>query len=118
MYKLFLNICQYFDISPADLAGSHRAKELIIPRQIFAHIARKKYGNPKRYPHYSLKAIGRMINKDHATVLHSDRMISYDYEKHSVVYCHRSDTYIDIRKAVDEIEGMECGSNAWEKLHV
>lgn len=68
-------ICEYFNILPSQLFTNRRYRELIYPRQIFQYVA-------ATHKMSTLTIIGRMHRKDHATVLHSQKLIarlmSYD----------------------------------------
>lgn len=60
-------ICVAYDISPDDLLGSGRTYQVTKPRKHF-------YWSVSRYfPSISLSQVGRLLNKDHSTVLHGKR---------------------------------------------
>ena len=67
-------IKDYFKITDQDLDLKTRARDIVEKRQIAHYFA-------KCYTTRSLATIGRMIgNKDHATVLHSCKVVSNYYE--------------------------------------
>jgi chromosomal replication initiator protein len=61
-------VAEYYDISLGDLLSSRRAREISRPRQVAMYLA-------KALTKHSLPAIGRMLERDHTTVLHGCRQI-------------------------------------------
>lgn len=57
-------VCAYYDVKIADLKGTRRSKEIIIPRQVAMYLSRKLTG--ASYPE-----IGARFQKDHATVINA-----------------------------------------------
>ncbi len=57
-------VCKYFDVDLQEIRGFRRYRQLVIPRQIIMFLLR-------RYTKMSLKGIGKLYHKDHATVIHS-----------------------------------------------
>lgn len=51
-------------ISIEDIAGKSRQFKFLLPRYAFCHIGHKVYG-------YSQKQVGRMVNRDHTTVINA-----------------------------------------------
>jgi hypothetical protein len=73
--KIFDAVCQHFGVSRIDLISHRRTKELVKPRHIVAHLARK-------YTVRSLPEIGRWIGgRDHTTIMHSDRVVADNYDQ-------------------------------------
>ncbi|MGW8161180.1 MAG: chromosomal replication initiator protein DnaA, partial [Desulfobulbales bacterium] len=62
-------IARQFKISVTDLRSKSRKKSIAFPRQISMYLARK-------YTEQGLMEIGKAFNRDHATVLHSVRVIT------------------------------------------
>ena len=61
--------CKHFNVSRIDFLSDRRPKNLFMPRQIAAYLARTMTGN-------SLPEIGRRFGgKDHTTIMHSVRKI-------------------------------------------
>jgi chromosomal replication initiator protein len=59
-------VCTYYGVEPDDVKGKDRARHLVIARQIYCNLART-------YTRSTLKQIGSIINRDHATVIYGNR---------------------------------------------
>ncbi len=65
-------VCEHFHISKADLVGSKRNAEIVIPRQIAMYLCREM-------TQANFKEIGNIMGKrDHSTVIHGYDKISYE----------------------------------------
>lgn len=68
-------VCQVFNLTPDDIYSPIRTQQIIYARHTFNHICRTRLN-------MSLEAIGRIINRDHSTIIHSVRqtndLIEYD----------------------------------------
>lgn len=63
-------VCQHFGVTRDDISSSRRTADIVLPRQVAMHLARKTTLK-------SLPEIGRSFgDRDHTTVLHSDRKIA------------------------------------------
>ncbi len=62
-------VADQFKISTDELKSKSRKKTVAFPRQIIMYLARK-------YTDHSLADIGRVLNRDHSTVVHSIRTIT------------------------------------------
>lgn len=60
-------VCTYYGLEPDDVKGKSRERHLVIARQVYCHLARK-------YTRSTFKQIGSIINRDHATVIHSNNL--------------------------------------------
>jgi len=58
-------ISKFYTIPKSEILGRCRKREIVICRQMFCYIARKNM------PDKSLSTIGRFLNRDHSTVIHS-----------------------------------------------
>ena len=74
-------VSKYFKISPQELCGPCRKKELKIARQIVMYLSKEVLG-------YSLISIAKELSRDHSTVLHACRKISSDLEKDETLVRH------------------------------
>jgi chromosomal replication initiation ATPase DnaA len=64
------SVCDYICATPEELQHKTRKREILIGRQLCHYLS-------KRYTKTSLTLIGKRFgNKDHSTVLHSNRIIS------------------------------------------
>lgn len=61
-------VCDQYLVTRKDLTGRSRARELVMPRQIAMYFI-------KQFTKLSLSDIGRIMNRDHATVLYSIRKV-------------------------------------------
>jgi chromosomal replication initiation ATPase DnaA len=57
-------VCSTTEIIPHDILAQNRQRTISIARHLFCYIAYKHYG-------YCLTAIGRFLNKNHSTIIHS-----------------------------------------------
>lgn len=68
-------VCQVFQLTPDDIYSTTRKQQIIYARHTFNHICRTRLN-------MSLESIGRIINRDHSTIIHSVRqtndLIEYD----------------------------------------
>jgi chromosomal replication initiator protein len=69
------SICQIWDITPDDIYSHNRQQHVLYARHTFNYICRKTL-------RMSFESIGRIINRDHSTIIHSVRqtqdLIEYD----------------------------------------
>ena len=66
---ILTEVCRHYDVSVHDVMGKCRRGEYIFPRHFAMYYVRQ-------YTSLSLSEIGRMVGKDHATVLHSIRTVN------------------------------------------
>jgi len=77
--KIIQVVAGHFDISPTDILGSKRTKELVYPRQIVMYLCRDLLG--QSYPQ-----IGELLGgKDHTTIMHGVEKIGALAKKDSQV---------------------------------
>jgi chromosomal replication initiator protein len=62
------HVSRYFALDPALLASRSRKRKVLYPRQIGMYLTRK-------HTHESLDSIGRLYDRDHASVLHAIRSL-------------------------------------------
>jgi chromosomal replication initiation ATPase DnaA len=60
-------------ISENDILSKNRLQEIVFARHLYCYFACKNKMD-------SLKSIGTLINKDHATVIHGNKRISYELQ--------------------------------------
>jgi len=58
-------VCTYYGVEPNEIKGKSRKRHLVIARQTYCHLARV-------YTRSTLKQIGSIINRDHATVIYGN----------------------------------------------
>lgn len=73
--KLLCDIAELRGVNVADVVSSSRKAELVLCRQLFCKAAKELY-----YPSLTTIEIGNIINRDHASVVHSVKVISSDME--------------------------------------
>lgn len=71
-------ICDHFDITVEKFKSAARDRKLVDARKYFFKYIKETW------PQLSLVVIGRLINKDHATVLHSVKVFNSLYETDSL----------------------------------
>jgi len=68
-------VCQIYNITPDDIYSKNRTQHILYARHTFNYICRRTL-------RMSLESIGRIINRDHSTIIHSVRqtqdLIEYD----------------------------------------
>jgi len=89
--EILATVADYFNINAKDIMGRRHARTITYPRQIVCYLIRKHRED-------SLTQIGRWLNRDHTTILHSCRVIEDGI---------KSDSHV--RDDVENIEDiMEC----------
>jgi chromosomal replication initiator protein len=68
---ILLAVARFYGINSDDLKGKSRHKQIVVPRQIAMFLLRED-------AHLSTPDIGRLLNRDHTTVLHSVKQIVSD----------------------------------------
>jgi chromosomal replication initiator protein len=76
--RAFTIVCDYFEIYKSDIIKHDRTKKIKHARQIACYIIRE-------FTNLPLEKIGFMIERDHATVLHSVNKIMIEKELYSDV---------------------------------
>jgi len=64
-------VSRYFGVTVDDLQGKFRHKQIVGPRQIAMYLLRED-------AHLSTPEVGRLLNRDHTTVLHGIKQIAND----------------------------------------
>lgn len=68
-------VCQVYNITPDDIYSQDRTQHILYARHTFNYLCRRVLG-------MSLTSVGRIINRDHSTIIHSVRqtqdLIEYD----------------------------------------
>lgn len=68
-------VCQVYNITPDDIYSKNRTQHILYARHTFNYICRRTLT-------MSLESIGRIINRDHSTIIHSVKqtqdLIEYD----------------------------------------
>lgn len=72
-------ISECFGITIEDLRGKSRESKYIIPRQLFCWYCAKICG-------YKLIRIGRFLNRDHSTIMHSRDVFEHGIDKNDDLY--------------------------------
>ena len=81
---LIKRVCESFEVSEKELLSKRRLRYIVLPRQVFMYILRVEYK-------LTLERIATLLDKNHATVLHSvrtiDGLMSYDKDlKNKIKY--------------------------------
>jgi chromosomal replication initiator protein len=64
-------VARYYGVNSDELKGKSRHKQIVEPRQIAMYLLRED-------AHLSTPDIGRLLNRDHTTVLHASKQIASD----------------------------------------
>lgn len=76
--KIISLVAAYYGLTSHDLLSDRRTARITHPRQVAMHLI-------TRYTRHSYPTIGRMINRDHTTVLHGDKIIKNKIKSDAVV---------------------------------
>ena len=72
-------VAEHFHISSADIKGSKRNSEIVVPRQIVMYLCRDMTAT-------EIKAIGNFLGKrDHSTIIHGADNIAYEVKKNDTL---------------------------------
>lgn len=93
---IFKAVMNYYDISKEELKGKSREGEVVIARQFFCSMARE-------LTELSYQAIGNYVNRDHATVMHSKRVIDNSKDTADTLYDHYEVVKKNVLDVLDEI---------------
>lgn len=66
-------VADYYHITPQDITGSKRSKNIAYPRQIVMYLSRQLTEN-------SLQDIGSILGKDHSTIIHGINKVTEDMQ--------------------------------------
>ena len=69
--SILLAVARYYGISADDLKGRSRQKQIVVPRQIAMYLLRED-------AHLSTPDVGRLLDRDHTTVLHAFKQVVGD----------------------------------------
>ena len=73
-FNEMVDLCsKIFGISENNILGRSRKRPYVVARQIIAYILRKKYN-------LTLSRIGKLMNRDHSTIVHNLECHKNDYE--------------------------------------
>ena len=64
-------VARYFGVSVDELTGKSRRKQIVVPRQTAMYLLRED-------AHLSTPEVGRLLNRDHTTVLHGIKQVTQD----------------------------------------
>jgi chromosomal replication initiator protein len=64
-------VARYFGVKADDLKGKARNKQIVVPRHIAMYLLRED-------AHLSTPEVGRLLNRDHTTVLHGMKQVAGD----------------------------------------
>jgi len=68
---LLTAVARYFDVDVESLKGRSRHKQVVVPRQVAMYLLRED-------AHLSTPEVGRLLNRDHTTVLHALKQVNSD----------------------------------------
>lgn len=85
IYKILQVVCDYYGVESKYILGTSRKKVYSRARHLYCYISRE-------FTNESLVEIGKYINRDHATVSHSENKIRIEKE-----------LYKDVKKSIEEI---------------
>ena len=66
-------VSEVTNVSKEEIISKIKTKDIVLARHLYCYISVKKTNK-------SLKEIGEFINRNHATVIHANNKISYEYE--------------------------------------
>jgi len=74
--KILSIVTEYYAISVSELQSQSRKDEIVKVRQMYCYLANE-------YSQQTFKAIGKLINRDHATVIFSSNKVRIEKEIYS-----------------------------------
>lgn len=66
--RIFETVCDIFKVTAEEMFGKCRKRNLVEPRQIIMYLLYNKTAR-------NLKSIGRLMNRDHATVIYAKNTV-------------------------------------------
>ena len=84
-------------VNPDEITSACRNRELVIARSIFADIAYYKY-------RYTFQAIGKILNRHHATVMHNVYTFHNDVEQRPELAYLRQEVLYKVRDFLQQSE--------------
>ena len=72
-------VCNYYQITNAEMMGSKRSHNIVLPRQVAMYLTRS-------LTDLSLPKIGEAFNKDHSTVIHANTKIQKVMKENKNIY--------------------------------
>lgn len=73
LQRILKAVSEITEISENDILSRIRLKETVLARHLYCYFSCEK-------TRYSLKSIGKLINRDHASVIHGNKRIIYELE--------------------------------------
>jgi len=91
LHVLCKEVCEFFGINFRTISSTARQEEIVIPRHVYFKVAREMF------PSASLKTIGSVVCRDHATVMNGIRQIKFKHHIHAAYekYCIAKDLKFD-----------------------
>ena len=93
---IFNAVLNYYDLTKGELKGKSRKGEVVVARQFFCALARE-------LTELSYQSIGDYVNRDHATVMHSTRVIDNSKDTADTLYDHYEVVKMNVLDALDAI---------------
>ncbi len=96
-------VCRYFKVSKEDLTSKKRQRKITFSRQVAMYLCR-------RFTDESLQSIGKLFNKDHATVVYAIKNINKKLSlpgptKYQIEYlCREIEEYLQPTKLINKEE--------------
>jgi chromosomal replication initiation ATPase DnaA len=97
LHDILKTVCNVTECMPHDILEHSRKRERVLARQLFCYVVMTHYK-------YSWVAVGRFLNRDHSTVIHSVKTYT-DYL--SLKYKYETIMYEQVKEAlsIDIYEG-------------
>ena len=84
--ELLMRCCEVFDVPFDEVKSKKREKSMVFARQAFCYLAKKEK--------YTLGNIGKLINRDHSTVLYSIKQVECYIQSNDKVFLRKFGKYI------------------------
>lgn len=97
LLEILQKVCDASGIMPHDILSKTRKREVVIARQLFCYLTMTYYN-------YTLVQVGRFLNRDHSTVIHSVNAYT-DYLQ--MKYKNETAIYEDAKNLLSISDGEE-----------
>lgn len=108
---ILVAVCQNYSVKIEDVKGRSRLRNIVAPRQMYLYLAIKLLNRHGGENLVSLATIAKYINRDHATAIHSERVVQNEMD---ISPKHRA----DIEALLDEVTTLVSHRNIDEEIEV
>ena len=108
---ILVAVCQKYGVKIEDVKGRSRLRKIVAPRQVYFYLAIKLLNRHGGENIVSLSTIGKYVNRDHATAIHSEQVVQNEMD---ISRKHKA----DIEALLDEVNTVVSHRNVDEEIEV